>query len=65
MRRSKIRSSRCARPEGFSSWRSSLEHIIGDRVRATMPEMITAPARVRANSRNSAPVRPSRKPMGA
>ncbi|MCY1461998.1 hypothetical protein D9M71_797210 [compost metagenome] len=30
-----------------------------------MPEMITAPARVRANSRNSAPVRPSRKPMGA
>ncbi|MNS91206.1 hypothetical protein D3C72_1252850 [compost metagenome] len=30
-----------------------------------MPEMITAPARVRANSLNSAPVSPVRKPIGA
>ncbi|MCY1352082.1 hypothetical protein D9M71_157730 [compost metagenome] len=30
-----------------------------------MPEMITAPARVKANSLNSAPVRPLRKPIGA
>ncbi|MNZ85268.1 hypothetical protein D3C78_1040500 [compost metagenome] len=30
-----------------------------------MPEMITAPARVKANSLNNAPVRPLRKPMGA
>ncbi|MNJ68756.1 hypothetical protein D3C77_650310 [compost metagenome] len=58
-------SRRWARPLGLASWRSSRAHIIGDRVRATMPEMITAPARVRANSLNSAPVRPSRKPMGA
>ena len=41
------------------------EHIIGDSVRATTPEMITAPARVKANSRKSEPVRPVRKPMGA
>ncbi|MNT21441.1 hypothetical protein D3C72_1567800 [compost metagenome] len=30
-----------------------------------MPEITTAPARVRANSLNSAPVRPVRKPIGA
>ncbi|MNT94260.1 hypothetical protein D3C72_2359070 [compost metagenome] len=30
-----------------------------------MPEITTAPARVRANSLNNAPVRPVRKPMGA
>ena len=42
-----------------------LEHIIGDSVTATMPEMTTAPASVKANSRNSAPVRPCVKPIGA
>ncbi|MNP36119.1 hypothetical protein D3C76_1294830 [compost metagenome] len=52
-------------PLGFCSWRRSRAHIIGDRVRATIPEMITAPARVNANSLNRAPVRPSRKPIGA
>ena len=41
------------------------EHIIGDRVSATMPETSTAPASVRANSLNSAPVRPPRKAIGA
>ena len=44
---------------------SSSEHIIGDRVTATMPEMITAPAKVNANSRNSVPVTPPRNPIGA
>ncbi len=34
-------------------------------VSATMPEMMTAPARVMANSRNSAPVRPPVKASGA
>ncbi len=34
-------------------------------VSATMPEMITAPARVKANSRKSAPVSPPVKPSGA
>ena len=29
-----------------------------------MPEMITAPARVKANSRNKVPVTPPRKPIG-
>ena len=44
---------------------SSLEHIIGDSVSAMMPETTTAPASVKANSRNSAPVRPETKPIGA
>ena len=39
--------------------------IIGVIVSATMPEMMTAPASVTANSRNSAPVRPPVKPSGA
>ena len=38
--------------------------IIGVMVSATMPEMMTAPASVKANSRNSAPVRPPVKPSG-
>ena len=37
---------------------SSLEAIIGDSVSAMMPDTTTAPASVKANSRNSAPVRP-------
>lgn len=41
------------------------EHIIGDSVNAITPDTITEPASVNANSRNSAPVRPPRKPMGA
>lgn len=44
---------------------SSTEHIIGDSVSAMMPDTITEPASVKANSRNSAPVRPPRKPIGA
>ena len=39
--------------------------IIGVIVSATMPEMITAPESVKANSWNSAPVRPPVKPSGA
>ena len=39
--------------------------IIGVMVSATMPEMITDPASVTANSRNSAPVRPPVKASGA
>ena len=37
---------------------SLLNLIIGDKVKATMPETITAPASVNANSRNNAPVNP-------
>ena len=44
---------------------SSREHIIGESVRATTPETITAPARVKANSLNRAPVSPETKPIGA
>ena len=38
--------------------RSSLEHIIGDSVRAMKPDTTTDPARVKANSLNSAPEMP-------
>ncbi len=51
------------RPSFWCAWSSS-ELITGDRVSATTPDTITAPARVRANSRNSAPVRPPIRPMG-
>ena len=44
---------------------SSFDDIIGESVSATMPEMNTAPASVKANSRKSAPVRPPWKPIGA
>ena len=37
----------------------------GERVSATRPDMITAMASVNANSLNSTPVSPDRKPMGA
>ena len=40
------------------SGRRSFEDIIGESVNATMPEMKTAPAKVNANSRKSAPVKP-------
>jgi hypothetical protein len=40
------------------------EHIIGESVSATIAEMVTAPTRVKANSVNSAPVRPRWKPIG-
>jgi hypothetical protein len=44
---------------------SSFDAIIGEIVSATTPEMKTAPASVKANSRNSAPVSPPWKPIGA
>ena len=47
-----------AKPFSVSPERSSFEPIIGDNVSATMPEMMTAPASVKANSRKSDPVRP-------
>ncbi len=50
---------------GFSTWRSSLLHIIGVSVSATKPEAGTAPASVSANSLNSRPVRPGVKASGA
>ena len=40
-------------------------HIAGDSVRATNPEMMTAPASVSANSMNRRSVRPVAKPKGA
>ncbi len=46
------------------SLRKKREVIIGDRVSATMPDTVTAPASVKANSVNSAPVRPPWKPIG-
>ena len=48
-----------------SSGRRRYADIMGESVRATTPEMATAPARVRANSRKSEPVRPPWKAMGA
>ena len=44
---------------------SSIDDIMGDSVTAMMPEITTAPASVNANSRNSVPVRPCVKPIGA
>ena len=44
---------------------SIFDVIIGDSVNATTPDTMTAPASVKANSRNSAPVRPEVKPIGA
>ncbi len=38
--------------------------IIGDNVNATMPDTVTAPARVNANSVNKAPVKPPWNPIG-
>ena len=55
---------RANHPWPFSG-RSSLEHIIGERVSAMKPETMTAPASVKANSRNRAPVTPETKPIGA
>ena len=53
-----------AKPRSESPSRNRLADIIGDRVSATMPEIVTAPAKVKANSRNSEPVRPPCSPMG-
>jgi len=54
-----------ANPRSVSPVRSSFDPIIGDSVSATTPETMTAPARVKANSRKSAPVRPPWMPTGA
>ena len=43
----------------------SFEDITGESVKATTPEMKTAPARVKANSRKSDPVSPPCSPIGA
>ena len=40
------------------------EHIIGESVSATTADTVTAPTSVKANSVNSAPVRPFWKPIG-
>ena len=53
-----------AKPRLVSSDRSSFEPIIGESVSATTPDTITAPASVKANSRNSAPVKPPWMPTG-
>ena len=45
--------------------RRTLEDSIGDSVRATTPEISTAPASENANSVNRLPTRPPMKPMGA
>ena len=44
---------------------SSAADITGDSVKAMMPETITAPASVKANSLNRMPVTPPSKPIGA
>ena len=60
---SKTRSTACAkRPLLLTSRRAD---IIGEMVRATRPDIATAPARVSANSRNREPVTPVVKPIGA
>ena len=64
-RPSKRRLIQPAKPRSSSPARSRREAIIGERVNATTPDTNTAPARVNANSRNSAPVSPPWMPMGA
>ena len=49
----------------FPSSCTNRELITGDSVTATMPDTMTAAASVMANSRNSEPVSPPWKPMGA
>ena len=44
--------------------RNRRDVIIGDSVSAMMAETVTAPTRVKANSVNSAPVRPPWNPIG-
>ena len=51
-------------PRSGSGALSSREHSIGDKVSATMPDMVTAPISAKANSANSAPVSPLWKPIG-
>ena len=60
-----MRSSRRPNPPVLCFGFSNLDAIIGDSVRAMMPDTTTAPASVKANSRKSAPVRPETKPIGA
>ena len=55
---SKRRLTQPAKPRSVSPARSSFEPIIGDSVSATTPDTSTAPASVKANSRNSEPVSP-------
>ena len=62
---SKRRLTTPAKPRVESPLLSSRELIMGERVSATTPETITAPARVKANSRKRAPVRPPWRPTGA
>ncbi|CSC16598.1 Uncharacterised protein [Vibrio cholerae] len=50
---------------GASLALSIFEHIIGDRVNATIPDTKTEPASVSANSLNSEPVIPPIKAIGA
>ena len=64
-RASNLRLTKPAKPFSLSPVRSSRELIIGDSVRATTPDTMTAPASVNANSRKSAPVRPPWIPIGA
>ena len=54
-----------ARPLSSSPPRIRVADMTGESVKATMPEMVTAPASVSANSRNSDPVSPPWKAMGA
>ena len=65
MTRSKVRLTSPENPFSSSLARRRYADITGDSVSATMPEMVTAPASVRANSRNSEPVSPPWKAMGA
>ena len=59
------RISRASQPRSDAACGFSMrEHIIGESVSATIAEMVTAPTRVKANSVNSAPVRPRWKPIG-
>ena len=63
--RVKARLTMRAKPRSSMPGLKSLAHMTGDTVRATMPETRTAPAKVKANSRKSAPVSPPWNPMGA
>ncbi len=61
---SKETSKKCVKPPLPISSLRNLEDIMGERVKAIIPDISTAPASEKANSVNSAPVNPPIKPIG-
>ena len=57
-------STQYANPEGFVRFFNSLEHIIGDNVKAVTLEKATAAAIAKANSVNNRPILPCKNTKG-